>query len=677
MSEPTMIGLHHSGRIPSGTRLSDLYEIDGHIGTGGMGEVYRGHAIETGDEVAIKTIRPEMAQNPAALSLFRKEASALHNLYHQAIVRYFVFTVDRTLGLPYLAMEYVAGELLSDLIARGPLAFDDLRVLQVRLADGMQAAHDLGIVHRDVSPDNVILTDGQLRRAKIIDFGIARSPLGEGTVIGDGFAGKLSYVSPEQLGLFGGDVTGRSDIYSLGLVLAEASLGRRLDMGQNHAEVIERRRAVPDLTAIDSRIRPLIRSMLQPDPKDRPASMAEVAAWIPVGLPTKAPSRKRLAAFAAAALIVLLGGGAFFALPGLIGSDPLSIPTGPALSELAPGPPIVTLPPYSPPAAEPTETAPPPPVPAPTTSPSGPLAGRPASVPAPAPSTNSGPGTPPLPVSSSANPPPPAPLTPVPDIAGHASAPPPVALPSVDSVRPPGTRQPATEAPPVQLAAPALPASPAQPAPPRPPTMERVASYVRDYRGGSCFYLSPISISAREAMIEGLGSTPAPFVQFDTAFHEALGFDPTIQLRQINAQQCAVVDAMAVQAGQRSARVPKLRITPDLLRSGDELSGVVDVWPDAHLDLILVGDDGLAYTVSSYAKRTGKSATFRLRIEGTGARGEAKPQLVIAVAGSGSLPSLSKARGVPAERLFRDIQAEISRAGSDTALAVRYFKLMP
>jgi serine/threonine-protein kinase len=225
-------GTTQRGRwLEPGTRLNDLYEIDEGIASGGMGEIYRGHAILTGDLVAIKTIRSDVAETEAAMTMFRKEAQALHNLYHEAIVRYYVFSVDPNVQRPYLAMEYVSGPSLSNMVRNGPLGYEAVRVLGARLASGLQAAHERGIIHRDISPDNVILPHGDVAQAKIIDFGIARQTRGgEGTVVGDGFAGKYNYVSPEQLGLFGGDVGATSDIYSLGLVLVEAATGRALDM---------------------------------------------------------------------------------------------------------------------------------------------------------------------------------------------------------------------------------------------------------------------------------------------------------------------------------------------------------------------------------------------------------------------------------------------------------------
>lgn len=266
--------------VPPGTRLNGIYEIDEMIGSGGMGEVYRAHELETGAAVAIKMLLPDMAENEAALGLFRREASALHNLPHDAIVRYFLFTVEPTLQRPYLAMEFVNGQPLSEILQAGPLHFDRVVKLIRRVASGLQAAHERGIVHRDVSPDNIIMPRGDVTRAKIIDFGIARQvQVGDPTIIGSGFAGKENYVSPEQVGLFGGDVTAKSDIYSLGLVIFYAVTGARLDMAGTQFQLVEKRRSVPDLDAIDPRFRPLLEQMLQPDPAKRPASMADIADW--------------------------------------------------------------------------------------------------------------------------------------------------------------------------------------------------------------------------------------------------------------------------------------------------------------------------------------------------------------------------------------------------------------
>ena len=276
-----------------GTRLNNVYEIERLVAQGGMGEVYRGFNIQTGDPVAIKMIRPEFASDPEILDLFRREASILHSFTNDAIVRYFVFSVDPQLERAYLAMEFVEGPSLKKRLGSGPLPLAEVRILQKRVASALEAAHAHGVVHRDISPDNLIMPDGDVRSAKVIDFGIARARrAGEATILGGGFAGKLNYASPEQLGLAGADVTAKSDIYSFGLVLAEALLGRPIDMAGSQAEMVDKRRVVPaELAWIDPTMRPLLQAMLQPLTENRPSSMAEVAAWEPPA-PTAARALK-------------------------------------------------------------------------------------------------------------------------------------------------------------------------------------------------------------------------------------------------------------------------------------------------------------------------------------------------------------------------------------------------
>jgi serine/threonine protein kinase len=268
------------GILPPGAQLNGIYQIDAFISSGGMGEIYRGHEILTGSPVAIKVIRDELSGDETALAMFRNEATALNRLHHEAIVRYFLFSLDPTLMRHYLAMEFVEGMSLSEILQTGPLSVEHTDALMRRLALGLQAAHNQNVIHRDVTPDNIIIPAAGIGAARIIDFGIARSTrIGDTTVISGGFAGKFNYVSPEQLGMFDGDVRAASDIYSLGLVLVQCLLGRALDMGGSEYEVIEKRRLVPNLADIDARMRPLIEHMLQPNPADRPASMAEISAW--------------------------------------------------------------------------------------------------------------------------------------------------------------------------------------------------------------------------------------------------------------------------------------------------------------------------------------------------------------------------------------------------------------
>src|SRR5260370_2043728 len=116
------------------------------IGAGGMDEVYRCREIQPGAAVAIKMLLPDMAENEAALALFRREAAALHHLPHDAIVRYFLFSVEPALQRPYLAMEFVDGRSLSDILADGPLTFEALAKLIRRIASWPHAAPERGVI---------------------------------------------------------------------------------------------------------------------------------------------------------------------------------------------------------------------------------------------------------------------------------------------------------------------------------------------------------------------------------------------------------------------------------------------------------------------------------------------------------------------------------------------------
>ena len=398
MEDRTIIQPALRGSVLRGVRLNGIYEIETLIAQGGMGEVYKGFNIQTNDPVAIKMILPELASNPDAFALFRREASTLHNLQHEAIVRYFVFTVDPELQRAYLAMEFVDGPSLKKRLTEGPLPLDQVKILQKRIGGALEAAHRFGVIHRDISSDNVILPDADPNRAKIIDFGIARSQRpGEGTIIGDGFAGKYNYVSPEQLGLFGGEVTAKSDIYSFGLVLAEALRGRPIDMNGTQVEIIEKRRAVPDLSDIDPSMRPLIQAMLQPLPANRPPSMAAVAVYEgPAGAPrhpdrgersarTPAPARDggssagRIAALAALVIVIgsLAGVGYVFrdSLPWPVSTAPPTPTPTQTPTALPTLPPLPSPTPSLTPSPSPSLTPTPSPMATPTPTPTVPSAG--------------------------------------------------------------------------------------------------------------------------------------------------------------------------------------------------------------------------------------------------------------------------------------------------------------
>jgi serine/threonine protein kinase len=251
--------------------LGNTYVILELLARGGMGEVYLAKHVELGTEHAIKVILPRLAKDPKIVDAFREEARKLGRVHNDAIVRYEGFFRDEH-GLRYLVMEFVRGQSLEQVLRRKRLEPDEVLRLRDRLALGLAAAHEKDIVHRDVSPENIILPGGEVDRAKLIDFGIAKATdTSEATLVG----GKYSYMSPEQVGLFGGRVDLRSDIYSLGLVLASAAIGfgKKLDMGSSPIGIVAARERIPDLSAIPAALRSGIAAMLEPRPEDRPPSM--------------------------------------------------------------------------------------------------------------------------------------------------------------------------------------------------------------------------------------------------------------------------------------------------------------------------------------------------------------------------------------------------------------------
>ncbi|MDO5704506.1 MAG: serine/threonine-protein kinase [Paracoccus sp. (in: a-proteobacteria)] len=278
--------------VPPGTLINNNYRIIELVSAGGMGEVYRGENIFTGDPVAIKIILPALARDRAVIDLFMREARVLVQLRDDAIVHYHNFVLDQGLGRYCLIMEFVAGQhLLDRLKTGGPLSSIQAVQLLRRIGGGLARAHARGVIHRDLSPDNVILRDDSPVEAVLIDFGIAYLAQQEDG-LGGRFAGKYRYVAPEQLA--GGEAqTGpRTDIYSLALLIAATLRGEPLPMGSTAIEAVATRQAVPDLSGIPHDLFPLLQYMLQPDPAQRPADLVTVLRALDD--PALIPSRFRL-----------------------------------------------------------------------------------------------------------------------------------------------------------------------------------------------------------------------------------------------------------------------------------------------------------------------------------------------------------------------------------------------
>ena len=210
--------------LAPGTRLGP-YEIVAPIEPGGQADVYRAHDNRLGRDVAIKVPREELARNPAALARFERETRAIASLSHPNILE--IHDVGSDAGITYAVTELLLGETLRSRLSRGPLPWQTAVTMAYALAQGLSAAHERGVIHRDLKPGNIFLTEDD--RVKILDFGLARletrhAPPGGATITEpDTILGTVGYMSPEQVR--GEKVDARSDIFSLGCVLYEMVTG--------------------------------------------------------------------------------------------------------------------------------------------------------------------------------------------------------------------------------------------------------------------------------------------------------------------------------------------------------------------------------------------------------------------------------------------------------------------
>jgi serine/threonine-protein kinase len=203
-----------------GTLISERYRLEEKIGSGGMSSVYRAFDPTLERWVAIKLMHRDISADPDQLERFRREARAVAQLNHPHVVT--VIDAGEDDGAPYIVFEYVEGETLKDRIRRlGRLPVSEAVAYAIEIGRALEAAHASRLVHRDVKPQNVLIDrDG---RAKVTDFGIARSLEAQGLTATGRVLGTTDYVSPEQA--LGHEVTGQSDIYSLGIVLYEMLTG--------------------------------------------------------------------------------------------------------------------------------------------------------------------------------------------------------------------------------------------------------------------------------------------------------------------------------------------------------------------------------------------------------------------------------------------------------------------
>ncbi len=202
-----------------GMTIADRYEIVGKVGAGGMSDVYKAKDMILGRFVAIKVLKPEFSEDRNFVTKFRTEAQSAAALEHPNIVN--IYDVGSENGLHYIVMEYVEGITLKTYIEKkGQLSFKESISISIQVARGIEAAHNKHLIHRDIKPQNIMIsTEGKV---KVTDFGIARAA-SSNTISAD-VMGSVHYASPEQAR--NGFVDGRSDIYSLGIVMYEMVTGR-------------------------------------------------------------------------------------------------------------------------------------------------------------------------------------------------------------------------------------------------------------------------------------------------------------------------------------------------------------------------------------------------------------------------------------------------------------------
>ncbi len=264
--------------LTAGTVLANRYRIGRLLGRGGMGAVYLADDEVLGEEVALKVISSAFASDTAELiDRFRREASAARKVSHANVIRIHDLG-EAAGGLLFLSMEYFAGRTLAEhLGSRGALGERELGDIIGQVCDGLEAAHQAGVVHRDLKPQNVLI--GARNAVKIIDFGLAKTTFMASMTATGIMLGTPFYMSPEQVR--GAEVNARSDIYSLGALTYHAVTGRPPFTGDNpiaigFAHCSEAPRPPRELVSgISAELDAAILAALAKDPRDRPKSAAE------------------------------------------------------------------------------------------------------------------------------------------------------------------------------------------------------------------------------------------------------------------------------------------------------------------------------------------------------------------------------------------------------------------
>jgi serine/threonine protein kinase len=265
------------GSFAPGILIAERYRIISLLGRGGMGEVFRADDLTLGQPVALKFL-PQSMTDEFTLERFRNEVRIARRISHPNVCR--VYDIGEIDNQVFLSMEYVDGEDLSSLLRRiGRLPRDKALEIARKICAGLAAAHDKGVLHRDLKPSNIMLNGrGEVL---IMDFGLA----GLAHEIEDVRSGTPAYMAPEQL--VGKEVTVRSDIYALGLVLYELFTGKPAFEGKTHDEIMRvRRESSPHrfstlVRDLDPAMKLVILRCLEEEPENRPSSALIISAALP------------------------------------------------------------------------------------------------------------------------------------------------------------------------------------------------------------------------------------------------------------------------------------------------------------------------------------------------------------------------------------------------------------
>ncbi len=294
-------------------RIAGRYTIVRLIGGGGMGRVYEARDDELGERIALKVLHGLI--NEEALARFRREVRLTRKIQHKNVAR--MFDIGDHGGAKFLTMELVDGASLGHMLGGKSLSWHRLRGAALQIAQGLAAAHELGVVHRDLKPDNV-LVEAATGRYVITDFGIARSGDDPNVTQQGQVVGTPRYMAPEQLA--GDDTDARADVFSLGVMLYEMASGRRPWSGENAiaiavAQATTRMVPLAPSPTLPADFIAVVHACLATDPAARPANAGEVVARLEQTAPSDRPSIPG----AARAMVTPPGG-----VPGLASS----IPTG-------------------------------------------------------------------------------------------------------------------------------------------------------------------------------------------------------------------------------------------------------------------------------------------------------------------------------------------------------------